>query len=57
MKSTKNSARRKFLVSQYLFVSNNVLLPEMRGSDLNSELLFTQVSHSLATEFMLIVVD
>ena len=29
----------------------------MRGSDLNSELLFTQVSHSLATDFMPIVIN
>ena len=29
----------------------------MCGSDLNSELLFTQVSHSLATDFMLIIIN
>ena len=41
----------------YLLVYNSVLLPELRGSDLNSELLFTQVSHSLATDFKPIVIN
>ena len=34
-----------------------MLLPEMCGSNLNRELLFTQVSHSLATDFMPIVIN
>ena len=29
----------------------------MRGSDLNSEFLFTKVSHSLATDFMPIIIN
>ena len=33
-----------------------MLLPEMRGPDLNSELQFTRVSHSLATDITPIVI-
>ena len=42
---------------RYLLVLNSMLLPELYGSDLNSELLFTQVLHSFATDFKLIVIN